>query len=80
MVRDVSRVQLIVNAHNKIHVHLAFQDILMMLFSKTAFSALQLVIQLILAAINAAIKFKAQVLSAHHVLLEIMYFDKEDSA
>ena len=67
-------------AHSRIHVHLAYQDIPMMLSFKTAYNALQLVIQSTLDAMNAATKFKAQGLFVHHVHLETMFFKREANA
>lgn len=51
-----------------------------MLSFKTAYNALQLVIQSTLDAMNAATKFKAQGLFVHHVHLETMFFKREANA
>ena len=68
------------NVHNKIHVLLACQDILMMHFFKIACSAQQQLVQSILGASSAAIKFK--VLPSYVPLApqELMCFRLEDNA
>jgi hypothetical protein len=67
------------NVHNKIHVLLACQDILMMPFFKIACSAQQQPMQSILDASSAAIKFKVLPLYAPLVPQELMSFKLEDN-
>ena len=68
------------NVHNKIHVLLACQDILTMHFIKIVCSAQQQLVQSILGASSAAIKFKVLPSYVRVAGQELMCFRLEDNA